>query len=98
MRLQKKPVETTATNNYAETTSTEVNKAHCFFVNYVKKTVRCGNFLLSATVHIKVLYSQIQQNQRHAKCVTAIAAGKFPHMRMLEQGSYDQYWSPLMHI
>ena len=55
MRLQKKPVETTATNNYAETTSTEVKlclKRAFFFVNYVKKTVRCGNFFLSATVSL----------------------------------------------
>ena len=57
MRLQKKPVEVTATNNYAETTSTEVKlrlKPAVFFVNYVKKTVRCGNFFLSATVCIYV--------------------------------------------
>ena len=54
MRFQKKPVETTATSNYAETTSTEVKlhlKHAVFFVNYVKKTVRCGNFFLSATVY-----------------------------------------------
>ena len=47
MRLQKKPVETTATNNCAETTLTEVKlrlKSAVFFVNYVNKTVRCGNF------------------------------------------------------
>ena len=53
MHLQKKPIEATATNNYAETTSTEVKlrlKPVFFFVNYVKKTVRCGNFFLSATV------------------------------------------------
>ena len=53
MRLQKKPVETTATNVSAETTSTEVKlslKARRFFVNYVNKTVRCGNFILSAAV------------------------------------------------
>ena len=53
MRLQKKPVEATATNNYAETKSTEVKlrlKPAVFFVNYVKKTVRCGNFFLSVTV------------------------------------------------
>ena len=55
MRLQKKPAEATATNNYAETTSTEVKlrlKPAVFFVNYVKKTVHCGNFFLSATVRL----------------------------------------------
>ena len=53
MWLQKKPVETAVTNNYAETTSTEVKlrlKPAIFFVNYVKMTVHCGNFFLSATV------------------------------------------------
>ena len=47
---KKKPAETTATNNYAETSSTEVTEHADFFVNYVKKTVRIGNIFLSATI------------------------------------------------
>ena len=53
MRLQKEPVETTATKKYAETTSSEVKlrlKRANFFVNSVKKTGCYRNFFLSATV------------------------------------------------
>ena len=52
VRLQKKPVETTATNNYAETTSTEV-KLHlkcAVFLSTTLKTAQQWNFFLSATV------------------------------------------------
>ena len=45
-------------NNYAETKSTEVKlrlKPAVFFINYVKKTVRCGNFFLSATVGVSLI-------------------------------------------
>ena len=49
MRLQKKPIETTVTNNYADRNKI-MFKVRQFFCNYVKKTVRCGNFFLSATV------------------------------------------------
>ena len=48
--VAKKPVETTVTNNYAETTSTEVKlrlKHAVFVVNYALKR---RNFFLSATV------------------------------------------------
>ena len=48
---------------YAETTSTEVKlrlKRADFFVNYVTKTVRCGNFFLSATVGACLLRSLVK--------------------------------------
>ena len=47
MRLQKKPVETTATSNYAETTSTEVKlrlKRAIFLSTTLKRQYVVGTF------------------------------------------------------
>ena len=57
MWLQKKPFETTATNNYAETTSTEkiTFKPRFFFFCELRKMVRCGNFFYLLLYNGKLL-------------------------------------------
>ena len=59
MKLEKKPIETTDIKKYAETTSTEVKlslKHTDFFVNYVKKTVRSGNFFILLYSHVSSIH------------------------------------------
>ena len=54
MRLQKKAVEATATNNYAETTSTEVKlrlNPAVFLSTTLKRRYIVGTFFLFATVY-----------------------------------------------